>query len=102
MVLERRYSKQIIDSQMIKAKFGQRLTVGGSNQAGVGVPFVIVYLEKRAQKMKKHVKNTYCIRTNLLSENLLLHQWCPTACEKIKYLLGSCYALLIRKEKRFL
>ena len=53
MVLERRYSKQIIDSQMIKAKFGQRLTAG-SNQAGVGVPFVIKYLEKRAQKMKKH------------------------------------------------
>ena len=53
MVLERRYSKQIIDSQMIKAKFGQRLTAG-SNQAGVGVPFVIKYLEKRAQKMQKH------------------------------------------------
>ena len=53
MVLERRYSKQIIDSQMIKAKFGQRLTAG-SNQAGVGVPFVIKYIEKRAQKMKKH------------------------------------------------
>lgn len=37
---------------MIKAKFGQRLTAG-SNQAGVGVPFVTTYLEKRAQKMKK-------------------------------------------------
>ena len=39
---------------MIKAKFGQRLTVGESNQVGVGVPFVITYLEKRAQKTKKH------------------------------------------------
>lgn len=38
---------------MIKAKFGERLTAG-SNQAGVGVPFVVTYLEKRAQKMKKH------------------------------------------------
>ena len=38
---------------MIKAKFGERLTAG-SNQAGVGVPFVVTYLEKRVQKMKKH------------------------------------------------
>ena len=38
--LERRYSKQMIDSQMEKVKFGQRLNAR-SKQAGVGGPFVI-------------------------------------------------------------
>ena len=38
--LERGYSKQMIDSQMGKVKFGQRLKAG-SKQAGFGVPFVI-------------------------------------------------------------
>ena len=39
--LERRYSKQMIDSQMEKVKFGQRLKAG-SKQADFGVPFVII------------------------------------------------------------
>ena len=38
--LERGYWKQMIDSQMGKIKFGQRLKAG-SKQAGVDVPFVI-------------------------------------------------------------
>ena len=37
--LERRYSKQMIDSQMGKVKFGQKLKAG-SKEAGFGVPFV--------------------------------------------------------------
>ena len=40
--LERGYLKQMIDSQMRKVKFGQRLKTG-NKQAGVGVPFVITY-----------------------------------------------------------
>ena len=53
--LERGYSKQMIDSQMGKVKFGQRLKAG-SKQAGFGVPFVIWYhpkLKKIVQTMKK-------------------------------------------------
>ena len=40
--LKRGYLKQIIDSQMGKVKFGQRLKTGGK-QAGFDVPFVITY-----------------------------------------------------------
>ena len=40
--LERGYSKQMIDSQLGKVKFGQKLK-DGSKQAGSGVPFVITY-----------------------------------------------------------
>ena len=43
--LERGYSKQMIDSQMGKVTFGQRLKAG-SKQAGCGVPFVIKYHPK--------------------------------------------------------
>ena len=53
--LERGYSKQMIDSQMGKVKFGQRLKAG-SKQAGFGFPFVITYhhkLKKIAQIMIK-------------------------------------------------
>ena len=53
--LERGYSKQMIDSQMGKVKFGQRLKAG-SKQAGFGVPFVIRYhpkFKKIVQTMKK-------------------------------------------------
>ena len=53
--LERGYSKQMIDSQMGKVKFGQGLKAG-SKQAGFGVLFVITYhpkLKKMAQVMKK-------------------------------------------------
>ena len=49
--LERGYSKQIIDSQMRKVKFGQRL-VAGNKQAGFGVPFVLTY----HPKLKKFIK----------------------------------------------
>ena len=52
--LERKYSKQMIDSQMRKVKFGQRLKAE-SKQAGVGVPFVITYhlkLKKIAKKLE--------------------------------------------------
>ena len=59
--LERGYLKQMIDSQMGKVKFGQRLKVGGK-QAGCGVPFVIKYhpkLKKIAQIMKK-LENLLC------------------------------------------
>ena len=45
----------MIDSQMGKDKFGQRLKAG-SKQVGIGVPFVITYhlkLKKMAQIMKK-------------------------------------------------
>ena len=55
MVLERGYLKQMIDSQMEKVKFGQRLKAG-SKQLGFGVPFVITChpkLKKIAQIMKK-------------------------------------------------
>ena len=54
-LLERGYSKRMIDSQMGKVKFGPRLEPG-SKQAGVGVPFVITYhpkLKKIAQIIKK-------------------------------------------------
>ena len=54
-LLERGYSKQMIDSQMGKVKFGQRLKAE-SKQAGFGVPFVTTYhpkLKKIAQIMKK-------------------------------------------------
>ena len=53
--LERGYSKQMIDSQMGKVKFGQRLKAG-SKQVGFAVPFVRTYhpkLKKIAQIMKK-------------------------------------------------
>ena len=53
--LERGYSKKVIDSEMGKVKFSQRLKAG-SKQAGVGVPFVVTYhpkLKKIAQFMKK-------------------------------------------------
>ena len=40
--MEGEYSKQMIDSQMRKVKFGQRLKAR-SKQAGFGVPFVITY-----------------------------------------------------------
>ena len=41
----------MIDSQMGKVKFGQRLKVG-SKQAGFGVPFVITYDPKLKKIMK--------------------------------------------------
>ena len=68
-VLERRYSKQMIDSQMRKVKFGQRLKAG-SKQAGVGVPYH-TKVKKIAQIMKK-LEHHY-IRMNLLREYFLLH-----------------------------
>ena len=43
--LERAHSKQMIDSQMGKVKFGRRLKAG-SKQADFGVPFVITYHPK--------------------------------------------------------
>ena len=43
--LEREYSKQMIDSQVEKVMFGQRLKAG-IKQAGFGVPFVITYHPK--------------------------------------------------------
>ena len=43
--LERGYSRQMIDSQMRKVKFGQRLKAG-SKQASFVVPFVITYHPK--------------------------------------------------------
>ena len=49
-LFEKGYSKKIIDSQIGKVKFGQRLKVG-SKQAGVGVPFVIT-CHPKLQKMK--------------------------------------------------
>ena len=52
---ERGYSKQMIDSQMGKVKFGERLKAG-SKQTGFGVSFVITYhsmLKMIAQFMKK-------------------------------------------------
>ena len=53
--LERGYLKQMIDSQMEKVKFGQRLKAG-SKQPGLGVPFVITYhpkLKKLARTKRK-------------------------------------------------
>ena len=43
--LAREYSIQMIDAQMGKGKFGQRLQ-SGSKQTGDGVPFVITYHPK--------------------------------------------------------
>ena len=43
--LERRYSEQMIDSQMGKVKFGQRLKAG-SKQAGISDSFVITHRSK--------------------------------------------------------
>ena len=43
--LERGYSSQMIDSQMGKVNFGQRLRAG-SEQAGFGVPFVFLSLKR--------------------------------------------------------
>ena len=58
-ILERGYSKQMIDLQMRKVKFGQRSKAGGK-YAGVGIPFFVIYhpkLQKIAQimKMLEHV-----------------------------------------------
>ena len=53
--LERGYPKQMIDSQMGKVKFGQRLKAG-SKQTGFGVWFAITYHpkpKKIIQIMKK-------------------------------------------------
>ena len=50
--LERGYSKQMIDSQMGKVKFSQRLKAG-SKQTAFGVPFVITYHPKLKKIMKK-------------------------------------------------
>ena len=50
--LERRYSKQLIDSQMGKVTFGQRLKAG-SKQAAFCVPFVITYHPKLKNIIKK-------------------------------------------------
>ena len=52
--LERGYSKQMIDSQIGKVKFGQRLKAG-SKQAGFGFPFVITY-HPRLKKIMKIIK----------------------------------------------
>ena len=49
--LEWGYSKQMIDSQMGKVKFGQRLKAW-SKQAGFGVPFVVTYHPKLKKIMK--------------------------------------------------
>ena len=48
MVFGEEYSKQMIASQMGKAKFGQRLKAG-SKEADAGVPIVVTY----------HLKLTY-------------------------------------------
>ena len=53
--LEKRYSKQMTDSQMEKVKFGQRLKAG-SKQKGVGVPFAITYYP-RPKKIAQIMKN---------------------------------------------
>ena len=50
MVFRKGYSKQMIDSQTGKVKFGQKLKAG-SKQAVFGVPFVITYHPK-LKKMK--------------------------------------------------
>ena len=52
----------MIDSQMGKVKFGQRLKAG-SKQAGVGVPFIIKYHSK-LKKIAKIMKNA---RTPIIS-----------------------------------
>ena len=53
--LERGYSKQMIDSQMGKVKFGQRLKAG-NKQAVFGVPFVITYHPYNISSVKRIVK----------------------------------------------
>ena len=47
--LERRYSKQMMNSQMGRDEFGQWLKTG-SKQVGVGVPFIITYGGKLKRK----------------------------------------------------
>ena len=61
--LERGYSKQMIDSQMGKVKFGQRLkALKGSKQAGFGAPFVITYHPKlnKIMKIMKKLEHLLC------------------------------------------
>ena len=53
--LERGYLKQMIDSQMRKVKFGQKLKAE-SEQAGVGVPYVVTYHPKLT-KIEQVMKN---------------------------------------------
>ena len=68
----------MIDSQIGKVKFGQRLK-DESKQAGVSVPYFITYytkLKKIVQILKK-LEHHY-FGNNLLSEYFLLHQWFPT------------------------
>ena len=50
----------MIDSQMGKVKFGQRLKAG-SKQAGFGVPFVITYHPKLKKIMKIMKKLEYLL-----------------------------------------
>ena len=74
--LERGYLKQMIDSQIRKVKFGQRLKAG-SKQTGFGVSFVITYhlkLKKIAQIMKK--------LEHLLYQDKSVGQVFPTAVEE--------------------
>ena len=75
--LERGCSKQMIDLQMEKVEFGQRLKAG-SKQAGFGVPFVIKYHLKQIMKKLEHL----LYRDESVSGNLLLRQWFPTAVQE--------------------
>ena len=69
----------MIDSQMGKIKFGQRLKAG-SKQAGVGVPFVITYhpkLKKIVQIIKKLEQLLY--QDGSVERVFNPHQWFSTA-----------------------
>ena len=74
MVFRERYSKEMIDSQMAKVKFGQKKS--RELKSVTGAPFVITChpkLREIASIMKKY--QTFCIKMKLLNESLLLFQW---------------------------
>ena len=81
-ILERGYSKQMIDLQMRKVKFGQRSKAGGK-YAGVGIQFFVIYhpkLQKIAQimKMLEHV----LYQDESVQPVFAPHQWFRTAVQE--------------------
>ena len=81
--LERGYSKQMIDSQMGKVKFGQRLKFG-SKQVRFGVPFVITYHPrlKKLMKIMKKLEHLLYQDKSLSECQWFLRQWFPTAVQE--------------------
>ena len=93
------YLKQMINSQMGKVKFGQRLE-DGSKQAGIDVPFIITYhfkLKKIAQIMKKLEHLLYqdeSVKRVFTPPSMVSYR---SARKLRSYLVGAKFYLLDRK-----